>query len=190
MLNLLKKAFCTGCSSCKTACPRGCIQMNWDREGFWYPEIDGTHCIGCGRCEKACPVINAPPQYEGSTAYAAKSIKETERMESSSGGIFTLLAEGILQRGGIVFGVRMDEKHRAMHSAVEEGDTLIRLRGSKYIQSDVGNTYAQAENYLKQGRPVLYSGTPCQIAGLRAYLGKDYTNLFCQDIICHGVPST
>lgn len=189
MLNLLKKASCTGCSSCKTACPRGCIQMNRDGEGFWYPEIDGTRCIDCGRCEKACPVYYAPPQYEGSTAYAAKGIEEAVRAESSSGGIFTLLAEGILQRGGVVFGVQMDDKRRAMHSAVEEGDALKRLRGSKYIQSDVGDTYAQAESYLKQGRSVLYSGTPCQIAGLRAYLGKDYDHLFCQDIICHGVPS-
>lgn len=191
MLDLKDKAQCCGCASCAQVCPKQCITMQADNEGFLYPQINQEQCIHCGLCEKSCPVLNVQPEAEGNPkAYAAYSKDADQRLRSSSGGIFSLLAEQTLDAGGIVIGAEMTEDCRAVqHAVIESKDALYRLQGSKYLQSQIGTTYTQAKQYLVQGRKVLFSGTPCQIEGLRSYLKKDDENLLCVDLICHGVPS-
>lgn len=191
MLDLKDKVQCCGCASCAQVCPKQCITMQADNEGFLYPQISQEQCIHCGLCEKSCPVLNVQPEAEGNPkAYAAYSKDADQRLRSSSGGIFSLLAEQTLDAGGIVIGAEMTEDCRAVqHAVIETKDALYRLQGSKYLQSQIGTTYTQAKQYLGQGRKVLFSGTPCQIEGLRSYLKKDDENLLCVDLICHGVPS-
>lgn len=185
-MTLLEKKLCSGCGSCMLSCPKGAISMKADENGFLYPEIN-AQCIDCGLCQKACPVLTPKPQ-KIKAAYAAMA-QDDLRMESSSGGVFTLLAEAILSQGGGVFGAAMDENLQLSHILVEQPQQLYRLRGSKYVQSQIGDSYKNAKALLTQGRPVLFTGTPCQINGLRSYLGKNYPNLYCQDIICHGAPA-
>lgn len=182
---------CTGCYACSSICPQKCISMNCDNEGFEYPNVDYNECIKCGLCIKVCPIINKVEEYQHDTkGYACINEDETIRLRSSSGGIFSVIAEHILDCGGVVFGVGFNEDFKVAHGYVETKDELEKFRGSKYVQSKIGNTYKQARDFLIQGRKVLFTGTPCQIAGLKSYLDKDYENLLCQDIICHGVPSS
>jgi coenzyme F420-reducing hydrogenase beta subunit len=163
--------------------------MQEDREGFLYPGVDAECCCDCGLCNEVCPVINrretGKPQY----VYAAKSRDEEIRRQSSSGGIFTLLAERILDENGVVFGARFDGDWEVIHGYVETKEDLGFFRGSKYVQSRIGESYLQAQQFLEKGRKVLFSGTPCQISGLKFFLGKEYDNLLTVDIVCHGVPS-
>ncbi len=183
------KALCSGCGSCSAACPRKCIEMRADGEGFLYPEVDKTRCTDCGLCARVCPVLSPGKGQGDPVAYACVCSDEKIRQESSSGGIFTLLAEIILEKGGVVFGAAFDGDWSVAHTAVERREELGRLRGSKYVQSRIGGCYEQAKRFLEAGRPVYFSGTPCQIDGLKAYLQKDYDGLYCQDMVCHGVPS-
>ena len=183
---------CTGCYACVSKCPRGCIRMLEDEEGFWYPQIREDQCVGCGLCEKACPVLTALPNSKTEQdirVYAVMHTDEQTRSVSSSGGAFSALAETVLEQGGAVFGAAFDENYDVHHICVERAEDLPKLRGSKYVQSRIGDAYRQAETILKSGRPVLFSGTACQTSGLLGYLGKDYDNLYPQDLICHGVPS-
>lgn len=192
MIHIKNAENCSGCSACASVCPRSCITLELDHEGFLYPHIDTNKCIDCGKCVDICP-INNPVSVETikPQAFAAWNQNEEIRKNSSSGGMFTLLAEKILKDGGAVFGASLTENFRAVHHIqVENTDDLKYLRGSKYLQSVTGDSYIQAKNCLDEGKPVLFTGTPCQIAGLHAYLGKDYPLLYTQDIICHGVPST
>lgn len=189
MIEIEDKSKCCGCSACVQRCPKQCIAMHEDAEGFLYPEVDDAKCIGCRLCEKVCPVINQSGEREPLAVYAAKNLNEDIRMQSSSGGVFTLLAEKVLDEGGVVFGACFDDRWEVVHQSAESKAELAKFRGSKYVQSCLGETFQQAESYLKQGRKVLYSGTPCQIAGLKHYLRKDYENLLAVDFICHGVPS-
>lgn len=191
MIQLDKKQTCTGCHACAAKCPKQCIKMISDTEGFWYPQIDEEECINCGLCERVCPIIT-PIKFEdpfSPMAYACYNRDEKVRLASSSGGIFTLIAEAVLKQGGVVFGAGFDEDFNVCHQCVERVEDLDKLRMSKYVQSKIGETYREAENFLKENRLVLFTGTPCQIGGLKAYLGKSYDNLITQDIICHGVPS-
>lgn len=190
-MKIKSKSQCTGCYACVTICPNNCITMVSDKEGFEYPKVNKMNCINCNLCEKICPVL-----YDGHNqiksepiAYAAFNKNEEIRMQSSSGGIFTLLAESTIQQGGVVFGACFNKEFEVVHDYVEKAENLSRFRGSKYVQSKIGNSYKQVEKFLIQGRYVLFTGTPCQIGGLHAYLGKAYRKLFVQDIICHGVPS-
>ena len=163
-----------------------------DKEGFWYPQIDKENCSNCGLCEKVCPIIYnwQPDNSRTTTSMAAINMNEDIRLKSSSGGIFTLIAEEIIKRGGVVFGAAFADDFRSVyHMYVDNIECLEKLRGSKYVQSKIGDTYKQAKNFLDRGRIVLFTGTPCQIGGLYSYLRKPYENLFTQDIICHGVPS-
>lgn len=183
---------CSGCHSCFSACPKGCISMTADSEGFLYPTVNDSECVLCGACIKACPIITKKEtenKIEEITAYGAYNRDESIRQKSSSGGIFTLLAQSIIERGGVVFGASFNEDFSVSHSAALTVSDLAKFRGSKYVQSTIGNAYEEAQRYLKEGRAVLFTGTPCQIGGLYSYLGKDYDNLYTQDIICHGVPS-
>lgn len=189
MILIEDKKDCCGCGACAQRCPKGCISMREDAEGFLYPLVDLSRCIDCGLCEKVCPVLHQDSPREPLAVYAAKNPDEGVRMSSSSGGIFTLLAEQTLSRSGVVFGARFNERWEVVHGYTETVDGLAAFRGSKYVQSRMGDSYRECEQFLKQGREVLFSGTPCQIAGLRRYLGKDYERLLTVDFICHGVPS-
>lgn len=162
-----------------------------DHEGFLYPCVDEQTCIRCGRCEKVCPLITKeePHEYAQAQAYAARSKDDTLREQSSSGGIFSELATWVIQQGGVVIGAGFDKDFSVSHMCVEREEDLSALRGTKYVQSAVGQTYATAKSHLDCGRWVLFSGTPCQIAGLYRFLGTDHERLITQDNVCHGVPS-
>lgn len=163
--------------------------MHEDEEGFLYPIVDVTKCIDCSLCEKVCPVINQVEAKKPIEVFAVKNRNEEQRLRSSSGGVFILLAEQTIREGGVVFGARFDENWEVEHCYAETMEELVPLMRSKYVQSRIGNTYKEAETFLKQGRKVLFVGTPCQIAGLRKFLRKEYDNLLVVDFICHGVPS-
>lgn len=189
MIKINKKEDCCGCSACAQRCPKQCITMQADGEGFLYPIVDIENCIDCGLCEKVCPVINQSEPNKPLKVYATMNKDEEVRLASSSGGIFTLLAEATILKGGVVFGVRFNEQWMPVFDYTETIEGIAPFRGSKYVQATVGNAYKQTEEFLKAGREVLFSGTPCQVAGLKKFLRKEYDNLFTVDIICHGVPS-
>lgn len=170
-------------------CPKQCITLHEDNEGFLYPHVDTATCIDCGLCEKVCPVLNPAETRKPLQVLAAINKDKKIRMESSSGGIFTLLAEKVINEGGVVFGARFDEEWQVTLDYTETIEGLAAFRGSKYVQARTGVTYKQCERFLKDGRKVLYTGTPCQIAGLHHYLRKEYDNLTTCDFVCHGVPS-
>lgn len=189
MINNNKKIDCCGCSACVQRCPKQCITMQEDEEGFLYPHVNAEQCINCGLCEKVCPCINQGDTTEPIEVYVAKHPDDVIRMKSSSGGLFSALAETIIREGGVVFGARFDEQWQVIHSFAERKEELGRFRGSKYLQSAVGTCFQDAESFLKKGRKVLFTGTPCQIAGLHHFLQKDYQNLLTVAIACHSVPS-
>ena len=189
MITLTDKTACCGCRACANSCPKGCIEMRTDEEGFLYPHADPAACVNCGLCEKVCPVLHKPAAYPVRAAYAAKHSAASVQAKSSSGGLFSALADAVLQQGGAVFGAAFDRQWGVAHICVETPAELDRLRRSKYVQSDTGTTFRQAKQLLQQGRTVLFTGTPCQIAGLRNYLGGEYENLLTAELFCHGVPS-
>ena len=189
MIKIVNKQDCCGCSACVQRCPKHCITLKEDGEGFLYPHVDSDVCIDCGLCEKVCPELHQDGRHEPLEVYAAKNKDEAVRMQSSSGGIFTLLAEKVIQEGGVVFGAAFDANWEVMHTYAETMEGLVDFRGSKYMQSRIGTAYQDAEYFLKQGRKVLFSGSPCQIKGLKLFLRKNYDNLRAVDFICHGVPS-
>ena len=182
---------CTGCGTCASICPQKCIRMKEDQEGFLQPKINTKECIHCHKCEKLCPVLNLEGiSDEGVTkAFAAINKDSGIRERSSSGGVFYALAKWTIERGGVVFGARFDEQWRVVHDYTETLEGIFPFMGSKYVQSFIGNTYKKAKAFLEEGRYVLFSGTPCQLAGLRTYLREDYESLIQVDLICYGVPS-
>lgn len=181
---------CTGCMACLNVCAHKAICVVRDEEGFDRPHIDELKCVDCGLCKKVCPINTHPITYEPRKVFSGWSSDENIRISSSSGGAFTEIARPILEDGGVVFGCALNSDLVAEHIYVETLEELrTKLSGSKYVQSRIGSTYQQARSLLRQGRKVLFSGTPCQIAGLRNYLRKDYDNLYTVDLICHGVPS-
>ncbi len=188
----IKKESCCGCWACINVCPRDAIEMKEDEEGFLYPSIDEEICSQCELCKKVCPVLNKPQRkgtIESPIVLASWNKDGAIRQVSSSGGVFSVLANSILEEGGIVFGAAFTRDSLVEHKAIFDKEGLGQLRGSKYLQSRIGKTYKEAQGYLKQGKTVLFSGTPCQIGGLYAFLGKEYENLLTCDIVCHGVPS-
>ncbi len=189
MIEIKHKEDCCGCSACAQICPRQCISMVADDEGFEYPHVDASKCIDCSLCCKVCPVINAGDSKHPIKIYASKNVDEEVRSKSSSGGVFTPLAENIIDESGIVFGVSFDKDWNPKHSYTESRDGLIAFRGSKYVQSKIGTSYTEVKAFLRSGRKVLFSGTSCQVAGLKRFLGKEYDNLFTVEVLCHGVPS-
>ena len=189
MIDIKEKNNCCGCSACVQICPKQCISMAADNEGFLYPQVNSAICIDCGLCEKVCLVINQSAPREPLVVYAAKNNNEDIRLKSSSGGIFTLLAEKVIEEGGVVFGAKFDADWNVIHDYTETIEGLAAFRGSKYVQSIIGDNFKTAKQFLNNGRKVLFSGTPCQIAGLKKYLRKEYDNLLTVDVVCHGVPS-
>jgi coenzyme F420-reducing hydrogenase beta subunit len=181
---------CCGCAACLNICPKDAITMIEDEAGFLYPRVNADLCVNCGLCRKVCRFNETSGEAAGEPKVYAAVINDRETLgQSSSGGVFSALANAVLQRGGAVFGAAWGEEFSLSHIAVRSAEELKRLRGSKYVQSSVGTTFREAKALLDAGEYVCYSGTPCQIAGLKAYLKKDYENLLTIDIICHGVPS-
>lgn len=180
---------CFSCRSCEYSCPKNVIVMKENREGFFYPSVIGD-CIQCGVCVKHCPAINnLPLESIVKIGYASYLNDCTKLRQSASGGIFTALAEKIIEKKGVVFGAAYNIDLNTEHICVDNFLDLQRLKGSKYVESDTKKTYLEVKQYLENERFVLYAGTPCQIAGLRMYLGKRYNHLITIDIVCHGVPS-
>lgn len=189
MIQISNKSKCCGCTACVSICPKQCITMREDEEGFLYPMVDSSLCIDCNLCKKICPELHSKERREPLNVYAAKHKNEQVRLASSSGGIFTLLAERIIDENGVVFGARFNSNWNVIHDYTETKKGLTAFRGSKYVQSYMGNCYQKVKFFLQQGRKVMFTGTPCQIAGLKNYLRKDYDNLLTVDVVCHGVPS-
>lgn len=180
---------CSGCTACSQVCPKKCIAMQSNDEGFVYPIVDETVCIECGRCEAVCPILHCDGGKTPRRVLAEKNKNEKIRSTSSSGGVFYEVARQFIQNGGVVYGCALDEEMVAHHVCAESMDELEKLKSSKYVQSDMGDTLSEVREKLLAGQQVLFSGTPCQTAGLRNYLGKDYEKLFVVDVLCHGVPS-
>lgn len=189
MIKIDHKKGCCGCTACASVCAHHCITMYEDAEGFKYPKVDEKACVDCGLCEKVCPMLHADSDKKILQVIAAKHKDEVVRKESSSGGVFSILAEAFVADGGVVVGCAMNENLQAVHIICETKEELIRLRSSKYVQSEMGDIFPQVRQLLRDGKKVLFSGTPCQVAGLRNFLIKQYDNLFCIDLLCHGVPS-
>lgn len=189
MIRITDKHNCCGCSACVQVCPKQCISFEEDEKGFRYPQVDEGKCVDCGLCEKVCPVLHAGEPRKPLKVYGAINPNEEIRMKSSSGGIFTMLAEAVIDEGGVVFGARFNDQWEVVHDYTETKEGLTPFRGSKYVQSIIGDSYKQAKQFLIEGRRVLFTGTSCQIAGLKNFLGKDYENLLAVDVVCHGVPS-
>lgn len=189
MIEIKNKSQCCGCEACVQRCPKRCISLVEDKEGFFYPQVDKKVCVECGLCEKVCPIINQFDERQPQVVYAAINSDSDVRYSSSSGGIFSALADAVLSQGGVVFGVCWDRDWRLIFDYAETKADLSRFRGSKYLQAHVGDAYVKAEQFLKSGLQVLFTGTPCQIAALKRYLKRDYDNLLAVDVICHGAPS-
>lgn len=189
MITITDKHNCCGCSACSSICPKHCITMQADNEGFLYPKVNEADCIDCGLCEKVCHELHPYDKREPIKVLAAINNDEEVRLKSSSGGIFYLLAEKTIAEGGVVFGARFDEQWQVVIDYAEAMEGVKAFMGSKYVQARMATAYADAKRFLTEGRKVLFSGTPCQIAGLHHFLCKPYENLLSVDIICHGTPS-
>lgn len=190
MISIEEKNKCCGCGACFNACPTKAISMKEDEEGFDYPQVEEKKCIGCGLCEKCCPILYEKGYSKSKPkAYACFNRDDDIRLKSSSGGIFSILADKVVETGGIVFGAGYDENFNVIHQSVKAKEKIENLRRSKYVQSNTQKTFIETKEALENGEVVLYTGTPCQIEGLKLFLKKDYENLLTQDIICHGVPS-
>ena len=189
MITITDKHNCSGCGACASICPKHCITMLSDNEGFLYPTVEESDCIDCGLCEKVCHELHPFVERQPQKFYAAINKDEGIRLKSSSGGIFYLLAEIIISEGGVVFGARFDEQWQVKIDYAETMDGVKAFMGSKYVQARMATAYTDAKRFLTEGRKVLFSGTPCQIAGLHHFLRKPYDNLLTVDIICHGTPS-
>lgn len=186
---ICEKDKCTGCFSCSNICPKGAIEMKEDEFGYIYPEIIESKCINCGLCKKTCPVLNKVELKEPIKCFAMYSKNDKIRRKSTSGGIATELAKEFINDNGIVYGAAFNDNCNISHIRVDNLDDVEKIQGSKYVHSYIKDIYKNVKNDLNQDKKVLFVGTPCQVAGLKKYLIKDYDKLFVIDIICHGVPS-
>lgn len=190
MPTLADNKTCCGCSSCANKCPKGAITMQPDKGGFLQPHVDNTICVECGACEKACPAISTNCETPAlSNAYLVQHKDKKIRHQSTSGGAFTAIAQVVLRKGGVVFGASMLDDYTVQHIFVSDVDDLAKFRNSKYVQSIIGDAYKKVKEFLVKGTFVCFSGTPCQIAGLKFFLGKEYNNLLTVDVVCHAIPS-
>ena len=189
MKKITDRTKCCGCNACTNICPKDAITMQENKNGFLYPIINQKNCINCNLCKSVCPILNKKKEDKRIVAYACYNNNLEERINSSSGGIFILIAKEIIRKNGVVFGASFDNNFDVIHSYAENEKDLRKFMGSKYTQSAIGISFKKVKFFLDNGRYVLFSGTPCQIAGLKSYLKKEYDKLYTQDIICHGVPS-
>lgn len=186
MKKIISKNLCTGCTTCATVCPKNAITLVEDIEGFKYPVIDQDKCINCGLCKKKCPVLNTKTNIAINKCYVGYSKSDFEKEKSSSGAIFSLIANYILDNNGIIIGASFDKNNKLKHIAINSKKELDKLKGSKYLQSDLGNIYSYIKENIKN-KKILFVGTPCQVAGIKQIINSE--NLICLDLICHGVPS-
>ena len=189
MKEICKKDDCTGCYACFNSCPKSSIEMKEDEYGFYFPVIDETRCINCNLCKMVCPNVTSQSLRYPRKALAAISKNVYDYQTATSGGVATTLAKRILSENGVVYGAVMDENLSVYHERITSIDKVEKLKGSKYVQSLIKNTFLSVKKDLSKERKVLFIGTPCQCAGLRSFLHKDYKQLYVCDIVCHGVPS-
>ena len=185
----VRREDCTGCGACKSICPKGAIFFAQDKEGFPIPQIKEEKCINCGLCEKTCPALHPPVKGLILEAYAAQILDKKALQDSTSGGLFTVFSREIFRRGGTVFGCIWDNDYNAVIVRATTEQEMIPMRGSKYVWSNASDSYQKVKEDLEAGKPVLFTGTPCQAAGLRNYLRKDYESLYIMDFFCGGAPS-
>lgn len=183
------RELCCGCEACVQVCSRRCISFEEDDEGFRYPRVNASECVDCGLCSQVCPIQNVPQTVSPKGGFAYQSANQEVLFSSSSGGLFTALANQCLRQGGRVFGARFNERWEVEHTGVDTLQGVEALRTSKYVQSRVGQTFREVADTLSKGIPVLFCGTPCQVAALQRYLRKNKELLTCVDFVCHGVPS-
>lgn len=186
------KLKCTGCGACAQVCAKGAINMEEDGEGFLFPKLDKTLCVKCGKCDKICPVVNSHQENLGNNqrCYVATNVDSKYSRKSATIGAATMLSEYIIENGGYVYGAFLDETEwKTKHVCIHDNSSINKIRNSKYVQSNTQKTYSEVKKLLQEGNIVLYTGTPCQIAGLNAFLGKKYDKLFTLDLICHGTYS-
>ena len=188
MEEVVEKNKCSGCTACMNICPKQAITMKFDKDGFKFPVINQDKCINCGLCKKTCPVLNKSNNNSINECYVAYTKENKYKDNSSSGGIFPLIANKVLENDGIVIGAAFDKENKLKHIAINKKEDLISLKGSKYLQSDLGDIFSYIKGNI-ENKKILFVGTPCQVAGLKSFLKKDYDNLICIDLICHGVPS-
>lgn len=191
MLELKDRRDCCGCEACFQACPTQAIKLKKDNDGFFYPHIDHEKCIECNKCNKVCPIVSkiSPNLQKEHEVYVAYTLDEDIRKNSSSGGLFSMLANEVLALNGVIYGAAFDENNLVKHIGISSKEDLPKLMGSKYVQSRIGHVFKDIKKILEQGTLVLFSGTACQVAGLLNFLEKKYDNLITIDVLCHGVPS-
>ncbi|MDD2490456.1 MAG: Coenzyme F420 hydrogenase/dehydrogenase, beta subunit C-terminal domain [Bacilli bacterium] len=190
MIEINNKKECCGCAACMNICPYGCITMVEDEEGFLYPNVDKGKCINCGLCNMVCPMMNNKVKNKkAKEVYACINKDKKVLLNSSSGGVFAALALSIIKENGIVYGALYNDSMEVVHKSIDCQELIIKLQGSKYVESKIDNCFKEIKKYLNNNKKILFSGTPCQVAGLKTYLKKDYDNLFTCDFICTGVPS-
>ena len=189
MIEIKEKSQCCGCTACSSVCPKKAIVMKQDEEGFMYPIIDKSKCVNCGLCDKVCPIKNVKENKNSQHAYIFQNADDKIRRESTSGGAFTAIAEYVIDNNGIVYGAVFDDKYKVIHKGIDNKEELYKFRNSKYVQSEMENCYSEIKEYLNKGKLVCFSGTSCQVEGLKNYLGKHYENLILVDVVCRAVPS-
>lgn len=190
MISIVDKKDCVGCNACGQICPKACIDMRADVQGFLYPSVNLSECIDCHLCERVCPVLHQNSPRNPVAVIAAKNKDSEKKLNSSSGGVFFALGAKIIGEGGVVFGARFDHEWSVVHDYTEDLAGLSAFQGSKYSQSRICDSFKAAENFLRNGRKVMFTGTPCQLAALQLYLRRDYgDSLLKVEIVCHGVPS-
>lgn len=189
MVDICDKSLCTGCHACINICGQKAISMQPDSLGFLYPQIDASLCVDCGLCVKVCPVNHPPKAVYPAQVYAVQSADMADLMSSTSGGAASVFSQYMISQGGVVYGCSGSDITHICHKRIEHHSDLHQLKGSKYVQSNIGSVFQQVRSDLKSGRKVLFIGTPCQVAGLKNFLRKDYENLITVDLVCHGVPS-
>lgn len=189
MIEIKEKSQCCGCTACSSICPKKAIAMKQDEEGFMYPIIDKSKCVNCGLCDKVCPIKNVKENENSQHAYIFQNADDKIRRESTSGGAFTAIAEYVIDNNGIVYGAVFDDKYKVIHKGIDNKEELYKFRNSKYVQSEMEDCYSEIKEYLNKGKLVCFSGTSCQVEGLKNYLGKHYENLILVDVVCRAVPS-
>jgi len=195
MIEIVNKEDCCGCSACVSICSHNAIHFKVDEEGFLYPKVDKEQCVNCGLCEKVCPIKERKLKPESCSIitvkayYALRHKDKNILLNSSSGGAFSLIADYVIENGGVVCGVEFSSDGVVRHGFAESKNDLKKFRGSKYVQSELLGVFSKIKEYLIRGRLVLFSGTPCQVDGLKKYLIKDYPKLITVDLVCHSIPS-
>lgn len=185
----VKKEECCGCGACKDACEAGAVSMVQDREGFWYPRIKQSLCVNCGRCRQVCPIKHGKEEKRQHRYFGVWARDEQIRHDSSSGGIFPVMAGHIFSLQGVVYGAAYDDHMNVVHKPAENDSQLQQLKRTKYVQSDMTGIYRSIESRLKEGRWVLFCGTACQASALKLFLNREYEKLIIVDLVCYGVPS-